>query len=137
MSCTLSPLRFMNVCGLTRSTLCPFILPSPVSALCLSRFTFIPYFCAIRSTAIYPTLCLVSSYFLPGFPRPTMTASLSNTAPPVCLFLLSKERTDGNIPINPLNGLCKYGSDRQRCDLIRRLVIGKRYRIEHYQFSDR
>src|SRR5690606_7699458 len=134
MSRTLSPLRFMKVCGFARRTLFPSIMPSPVSALCLRRFTFIPYLSASRSTAINPALCLVFSYFLPGFPRPTMTVRFPGSAPPAGSFLLSKERTDGNISVDPFYCLGKQRSYRQGRDLVRRLVFGKRDRIEHYQF---
>ena len=69
----LSPLKFIYVNGFTRSTLLPPMRPLPTIALNLCWFILILFASAIRSIAMYPTLCLVPLYWSVGFPNPTIT----------------------------------------------------------------
>src|SRR6266568_625931 len=70
---TATPLRFMNVCGLAKSTSCPASRPRPTSALASGRSTRIEPRFASSSTARNPRLCGVHWYSGPGFPSPTIS----------------------------------------------------------------
>ena len=74
---TAGPLLFMNVSGLARKMLFVPILPLPkmLSNCVWTNGTFDA--AAKRSSTMKPMLCLVSRYFSPGLPRPTMQNTLS------------------------------------------------------------
>ena len=72
MSLMLSPLKFIYVCGLAIITFSPEIIPSPITALCLSLVKPMPVSWASRSMVSKPILCLVASYFFSGLPSPAI-----------------------------------------------------------------
>ena len=78
---TASPLKFINVCGLTSSTAFPPMCPRPTNARHSALETFVCSRWARRSTSMNPALCLVRSYLPPGFPSPTMSRLLNVQVP--------------------------------------------------------
>ena len=77
-----SPLRFMYVWGLARSTGTPAILPTPTLARCLDASVHdIPSVRARMSRTSNPALCLVPSKRDPGLPKPTRSQRPASDPP--------------------------------------------------------
>ena len=71
-SFTATPLLFIYVNGLTSKISLPLYFPEPITYSPFPCLKSILRFFAIASTTINPTLCLVISYSLPGFPSPNI-----------------------------------------------------------------
>jgi len=78
----------MKVCGSTRYTLFPSTFTCPIRAWSFRFFSNeTPSDSASLSVALNPILCLVFSYLLPGFPKPTITNGFVASGPKVIICL--------------------------------------------------